>query len=238
MPLFALPDEHIFPDPELARDDGLLALGGDLHPARVLMAYSRGIFPWYSEGQPILWHSPDPRFVLFLSDFKVGRSLRRVLRRQEFSIRVDTAFSEVIAACGQVGHRGEEGTWITPAMAETYSRLHKLGFAHSFEAWQDDTLVGGLYGISLGRIFFGESMFATVSDASKVALVALVRQLLAWDFDLLDSQVHTDHLERFGGVEIPRARYLDLLADRVAEPTRKGPWALDVDLSAGIPCPD
>ena len=231
MPLFALPDEHIFPDPELAGDDGLLALGGDLHPARVLLAYSQGIFPWYSEGQPILWHSPDPRFVLFLSDFKVGRSLRRVLRRQDFSIRVDTAFSEVIAACALVDHRGEEGTWITPAMAEAYCRLHKMGFAHSFEAWQGDALVGGLYGISLGRIFFGESMFTRVSDASKVAFVALVRQLLAWNFDLLDSQVHTDHLERFGAVEIPRARYLDLLADRVAEPTRKGRWALEVDLS-------
>jgi len=227
MPLFALPEEHIFPDPELARDDGLLAVGGDLHPARVLLAYSQGIFPWYSEGQPILWHSPDPRFVLFLDEFETPRSLRRTVRKARFEIRSDTAFMQVVDACSRVPRVDQDGTWITSEMLEAYGTLHEMGFAHSVESWLDGQLVGGLYGVALGGVFFGESMFALESDASKVAFVHLVRQLQSWGVDLLDSQVHTDHLARFGARNIPRRAYLDLLAARLQEPTLRGCWKLD-----------
>lgn len=227
MPLFALPPEHIFPDPELAREDGLLAVGGDLHPGRLLLAYAQGIFPWYSEEQPILWHSPDPRFVLMLDEFELSRSLRRVVRKQPFEIRADTAFEDVIDACAAVARPEQDGTWITSEMRSAYVALHELGFAHSVESWLDGELQGGLYGVSLGGVFFGESMFARASDASKVALVHLVMQLRAWGFDLLDSQVHTEHLARFGGREIPRHHYLDLLHERMQVPSRKGVWTLE-----------
>jgi leucyl/phenylalanyl-tRNA--protein transferase len=227
MPLFALPDDHIFPDPELARDDGLLAVGGDLHPARLLLAYSQGIFPWYSEGQPILWHSPDPRFVLFLDEFEIPRSLRREVRKGTFEVRADTAFAQVVDACSRVPRVDQDGTWITDEMRDAYVTLHEMGFAHSVESWLDGALVGGLYGVGLGGVFFGESMFALESNASKVAFVHLVHQLKAWDCDLLDSQVHTEHLARFGGRNIPRRAYLDLLSARLQVSTRRGPWTLD-----------
>ena len=227
MPLFALPPEHIFPDPDLAREDGLLAVGGDLHPGRLLLAYAQGIFPWYSEGQPILWHSPDPRFVLMLDEFEVPRSLRRVVRKEVFEVRADTAFEAVIDACAEVDRPEQDGTWITSEMRSAYITLHELGFAHSIESWRDEELVGGLYGVSLGEVFFGESMFAFASDASKVALVHLVHQLRLWNFDLLDSQVHTEHLARFGGKEISRCDYLDLLRQRLNSPSRRGVWSLE-----------
>ena len=235
MPVFRLIAEHVFPSPELAREDGLLAVGGDLHPRRLLLGYSLGIFPWYSEGQPILWHAPDPRFVLQLDRLRVSRSLRKVLRKQPFELRLDSAFEQVITRCAGTHRPGQRGTWITPAMKRAYLELHRMGFAHSVEAWQGGRLVGGLYGVHLGRMFFGESMFADVSDASKVAFVALVRQLIAWDFDLLDSQVHTHHLERFGAENIPRARYLELLAERVAVADhRPGPWRFEPDVLAAL----
>ena len=232
MPVFSLPPEHVFPDPQLAREDGLLAVGGDLHPHRLLLAYAMGIFPWYSEGQPILWHSPDPRFVLVPGELRLQRSLKKVLRKHPFEIRMDTAFEQVIEGCAKARRPGQRGTWITRDMKEGYLELHRLGFAHSTEAWFEGQLVGGLYGVSLGSIYFGESMFARVDDASKVAFVVLVRQLSAWGFELVDSQVYTRHLARFGAREIPRRRYLSLLERGLKAPTRRGRWTLEVGYGA------
>ena len=227
MPIYALPNEILFPDPELADPSGLLAVGGDLQPSRLLQAYANGIFPWYSEGQPILWHSPDPRFVLFPRELRVSRSLRQTIRKDSFRITLDEAFEEVIERCAAVPRPGQDGTWITDEMIDGYIELHRLGLAHSAEAWSGGELVGGLYGVSLGSIFFGESMFADRSDASKVAFVTLVEQLLRWDFSLIDSQVHTYHLERFGSTEIPRTRYLRLLREALDTETRRGPWSFE-----------
>jgi len=229
VPIYALPDEHIFPDPDLADTTGLIAVGGDLHPRRVLRGYAAGIFPWYSEGQPILWHSPDPRFVLELPELRVGRTLRQAMNKRPYELKLDSAFGDVIAGCADSPRPGQDGTWITNDMEQTYNDLHDLGFAHSVEAWDGDELVGGLYGVSLGSIFFGESMFARASDASKIALVALVAQLRRWNFELLDSQVHTDHLARFGTREIPRREYLRRLRSCLRVPTREGAWAWDTD---------
>ena len=233
MPIFALPHEVLFPDPELADPSGLLAIGGDLQPQRLLQAYASGIFPWYSDGQPILWHSPDPRFVLFPGELRVSRSLRQAIRKGRYDISLDTAFEDVIRCCAKTHRPGQEGTWITNEMEEGYLELHRLGFAHSVEAWQDGELVGGLYGVSLGSIFFGESMFANRDDASKVAFVALVEQLIRWEFTLVDAQVHTDHLERFGTSEIPRSQYLTLLREALDSPTRRGTWAFDSEAGNG-----
>jgi len=206
--------EAPFPPVELAlRDpDGLLAVGGDLSPRRLLNAYRHGIFPWYSEGQPILWWSPDPRLVLFPDRLRVSRSLRKILRKEMFRITLDQAFPEVIRACA-APRAGDQGTWITPAMQAAYVRLHELGHAHSVEAWLEGKLVGGLYGVAIGRMFFGESMFSRVSAASKVAFVHLVRRLAAWGFGPIDCQVHTDHLARFGAEPVSRARFIDHLED-------------------------
>lgn len=224
MPIYALPEKHIFPDPELADESGLLAIGGDLDPARVLLGYSIGVFPWYSEGQPILWHSPDPRFVLNPHKLHVGRSLKQRMRQRPFKLSIDRAFPSVIQSCQKTPRPGQDGTWITGDMQDAYIALHEAGFAHSVEAWEGDELVGGLYGVSLGSVFFGESMFAKRPDASKIAFVALVRQLASWNFDLVDSQVHTEHLERFGAIEIDRRSYLDALRDCLQADTRCGPW--------------
>lgn len=214
----------MFPDPVLADDSGLLAVGGDLSPDRLLAAYSLGIFPWYSEHYPILWHSPDPRFVLPLDRLQINRSLRRALGRYE--VTFDTAFGDVIDACASVPREGQDGTWITPEMRDAYLTLHQLGFAHSVEAWRDGELAGGLYGVSLGAAFFGESMFHKRSDASKVVLVRLVERLHAWSFQLLDCQVHTAHVERLGAVNWSRDRFLKTLGQALAVPTRRGPWTL------------
>jgi leucyl/phenylalanyl-tRNA--protein transferase len=191
----------------LAEPNGLLALGGDLSPARLLAAYRRGIFPWYSVGQPILWWSPDPRAVLYPEAIRVPRSLGKLLRQNRFQVRVDTAFDAVVRACA-APRAHQDGTWITDEMAEAYGRLHRLGAAHSIEAWQGGELVGGLYGVAMGEVFFGESMFSRVRDASKVALVALCRL----GFRLIDAQVPSEHLFRMGAVEIPRSRFLSQLA--------------------------
>ena len=233
MPLFMLPPEHVFPDPVYAREDGLLAIGGDLDPDRLLRAYSHGIFPWYSEGQPILWHAPDPRFVLFTEEFHVGRSLKKTLRKRPFEIRMDTAFERVLLGCASANRPEQEGTWITREMHRAYTRLHKLGFAHSTEAWVGDDLVGGLYGVSLGGMYFGESMYAHQSDASKVAFVCLVAQLRRWGFDLIDSQVYTEHLARFGARDVPRSSFMKLLQERMDRTSRVGPWVLDEDIARG-----
>ncbi len=229
MPIYALPEAHIFPDPRAAEPRGLLAIGGDLHPDRLIKAYCLGIFPWYSDGQPILWHSPDPRFVLELDQLHVPRTLKQRARKQPYRITMDTAFDEVIGACADIPRLGQDGTWITDEMEQAYGELFELGFAHSVEAWIDEQLVGGLYGVSIGGIFFGESMFSRAADASKLAFVALVQQLKLWDFALLDSQVYTDHVGRFGAVEISRDRYLKRLAECLTHETRPGPWSFDRD---------
>jgi leucyl/phenylalanyl-tRNA--protein transferase len=229
VPIFALPDDHVFPDPRLADPSGLIAVGGDLHPERLLRAYALGIFPWYSEGQPILWHSPDPRFVLHLEDLHVPRTLRQRARHRPYTLKMDTDFDEVIEACATAPREGQDGTWITAEMEEAYIALHELGFAHSIEAWQDGELVGGLYGVALGGVFFGESMFARAPDASKLAFVALAQQLRRWGFALLDSQVHTHHVARFGAADIDRADYLRELREGLRRPTRRGRWAFEGD---------
>lgn len=227
MTVFRLPDAHVFPDPMLADPDGLLAVGGDLDPARVLLAYRSGIFPWYSEGQPLLWWSPDPRMVLRTSELRVRRSLAKVIRQQRFTITLDEAFDDVVEACAAVPRPGQQGTWITPDMRAAYTTLHHQGHAHSVEAWLDGRLVGGLYGVAVGRLFCGESMFAHVSDASKVAFATLVAQLERWGFPLVDCQVHTDHLENFGATEVPRRVFLGAVSSLVDAPGREGRWHLD-----------
>lgn len=228
MPVFRLDDRLVFPPVHLA-EDGLLALGGDLRPERLLLGYTQGIFPWYAENLPILWHSPDPRMVMTTRDLLVQRSLRKAIKKRPYEIRIDTAFEQVLRGCAESPRPGQTGTWLIPEMIDAYMKLHDLGFAHSFEAWKGDELVGGLYGVSLGAAFFGESMFAKATDASKIAFVASVRQLDAWKIGLIDCQVHTEHLERFGAYEIPRLEYLQLLTSALDEPTRRGKWKLELD---------
>ncbi len=211
MPVYLLTDELVFPDAENATEEGILAVGGDLRPERLLLAYCSGIFPWYSDGEPIIWWSPDPRFVLFPGELKVSRSMRKILRQGVFSITFDKAFERVIAECKKMKRKGQRGTWITPEMQKAYIRLNKLGFAHSVEAWKDGELAGGLYGVSLGKVFFGESMFSRVSNASKTCLITLVEHLAKDGFELIDSQIYTRHLETLGAREIPRSEYLILI---------------------------
>lgn len=227
MPVFELTDECVFPPPQLARSDGLLAIGGDLSQERLLLAYRLGIFPWYNEGDPILWWSPDPRLVLMLRDLHVSRRLERTLRQGAFRVTLDTAFARVIEACASVRGPGREDTWITPDMMRAYTALHDAGHAHSVECWRDDELVGGMYGVSLGACFFGESMFSLVADASKIALVILLRQLDAWGFDFLDCQVTTEHMLRFGAKEIPRTEFLARLLMALRKPPRHGQWRFE-----------
>ncbi|HMR02531.1 MAG TPA: leucyl/phenylalanyl-tRNA--protein transferase [Candidatus Competibacter phosphatis] len=224
-------DNQPFPHPDraLTEPDGLLAAGGNLTPRRLLRAYRMGIFPWYSADQPILWWSPDPRLVLLPECLKVSRSLRKTLRKGLFAITADTAFEQVVAACAGP-RQGEPGTWITSEMFRAYCRLHRLGHAHSIETWQQGELVGGLYGVSLGRIFYGESMFSWISDASKIALVALAAQLQRWEFAVIDCQVTTAHLLSMGAVDIPRSSFLQLLECYCPQPGQPGPWRLDADL--------
>jgi len=227
MPIYRLGADLAFPPPDAADPSGLLAVGGDLTPERLLLAYAMGIFPWYDDDQPILWHSPDPRLVLVPGDLVVSRSLRRLLRRSPFEVVVDGDFEAVIRSCADAPRRNDPGTWITSEMIDAYCRLFELGFAHSVEARVDGELVGGLYGVSLGGCFFGESMFTHASDASKVAFATLVRQLERWDFDLVDCQVCTEHLVRFGARPWPRGRFLAALDASLARPTRRGRWAFD-----------
>lgn len=198
-----------FPDPRTATEEGLVAYGGDLSPSRLMLAYRMGIFPWYSQGDPILWWSPDPRLIMELGEFKLHRSLRKKLGK--FEISFDTAFSEVIRECARAPRRGQKGSWIVPEMIEAYETLHALGHAHSIEAYQDGLLVGGLYGVCVGRVFCGESMFAKVSDASKAAFAALVNKLTEWGFDFIDCQVPTEHLKSLGAKEVSREIFLQRL---------------------------
>ena len=206
--------------------NGLLAAGGDLSTERLLNAYGRGIFPWFGDNDPVLWWSPDPRMVLWLRDLHVSRSLRRTIRTAHYSVTFDTAFLEVMAGCAEP-REAEDGTWITPGMMEAYGRLAARGYAHSVEAWSEGELAGGLYGVALGRMFYGESMFSRRADASKVALVFLARQLERWGFELIDCQMSTAHLASLGAREIPRTEFLQHV-DRLARlPAVPSPWAPD-----------
>ena len=214
-----------FPDPRAAEPHGLLAVGGDYRADILLEAYERGIFPWPSEELPFAWFSPDPRMVLLPEDLRVSRSLRRTIRQRAFELRFDTAFADVARKCARAPRPGQEGTWIRPELREGFEELHRLGHAHSLEAWRDGRLVGGLYGLAIGSAFCGESMFFEEPDASKVAFVGLVSTLHAWGFDLIDCQVHTPHLERFGAVEWPRDLFLDALAEARTRRIRPGSWA-------------
>jgi len=222
------PTDLRFPPTDFASPEGLLAVGGDLRAERLLEAYRHGIFPWYNDGQPILWWSPDPRAVLFPDKLKVSRSLRKTIRRGDFTVTFDTRFAEVMQQCAAPRQQHPQGgTWITPEMFEAYVRLHDLGYAHSVESWRDGVLVGGLYGVSLGGAFFGESMFARTTDASKVALVWLLRQLQVWGFRLVDCQLPSPHLSSLGAEEIRRGEFLDHLANALILADRRGPWCFD-----------
>jgi leucyl/phenylalanyl-tRNA--protein transferase len=214
-----------FPPPERANEHGLLAVGGDLSPERVLLAYRSGIFPWYDEGLPILWHSPDPRCVLLAGELHVGRTLRRVVRQGVYEVRYDSAFQRVVRACATAPRPGQDGTWITGDMEDAYVRLHELGYAHSVESWQGGELAGGLYGVSLGSMFFGESMFALEPNASKVALVTLATRVARWGFRVIDAQVPTPHTLALGARLWPRSKYLVALREALEHPTRRGSWA-------------
>jgi leucyl/phenylalanyl-tRNA---protein transferase len=220
--------EIAFPDVELAlRDpDGLLALGGDLSIPRLLHAYRLGIFPWFGPRQPILWWSPDPRLVLYPRDLHISRSLAKTLRRGRFHVTLDRDFKAVIEQCG-APRQGQTGTWITPEMQAAYIDLHTAGYAHSVECWLGGELAGGLYGVAIGRIFFGESMFARVTDASKVAFVRLVRQLQRQEFRLIDCQVHTPHLASLGAISIPRREFVRILGESCGGQYAPGCWTLD-----------
>ena len=231
MTVYRLGPELAFPLPEEADSSGLLAVGGDLSPERLLLAYSLGIFPWYDDSQPILWHAPDPRTVLLPEALHVSQRLRRQLRSGAWEVRLDTAFERVIRACAAVPRRDQDGTWITPDMIAGYDRLFELGFAHSAETWQDGELVGGVYGVSLGGCFFGESMFTLRPNASKVAFAKLVQQLRCWEFDLVDCQIPTGHLARFGAVEWSRLQFGEHLERSLRRPTRRGRWQLESEIS-------
>ncbi len=216
----------------MSREDGLLALGGDLCLERLLLAYRMGIFPWYSHGEPILWWSPDPRLVLYPDALHVSRSLTKILKQGRFVVTLDRDFPQVIAACAGTPRENQPGTWITKDMMDAYCRLHEAGFAHSVEVWNRNALAGGLYGVSLGKCFFGESMFARQDNASKVGLVTLVHLLQTWSFHLIDCQVTTRHLVRLGAREISRKQFLTELKQALKSPTRKGKWEAGGSLSS------
>lgn len=211
MPVYRLTKKLAFPPPERAEDDGLLAVGGDLSVERLLLAYSMGIFPWYSDGYPILWWSPDPRLVLIPRELKVSKTLKQTVRQGRFRVSTNEAFEKVIRGCATAKRKDEQGTWITEDMIKAYIRLHHAGHAHSVESWDGDELAGGLYGVMMGRAFFGESMFAKKTDASKVAFAVYAEELARKGFELIDCQVTTEHLKRFGAKEIPRAEFLKRL---------------------------
>lgn len=221
-PVLLASEDYPFPNPENSDKQGLLAYGGDLSPPRLLAAYRQGIFPWFEPGRPILWWSPNPRLLLFPHDFKMTRSLQQRLK-QAYRITIDENFSDVIRACASVDTRSGN-TWITGDMEQAYSELHQLGFAHSLEVWHEDELVGGLYGISLGRAFFGESMFHYERDASKIALYALCQTLIEWDFDFIDCQLPTAHLQRLGAKIVSRPEFLHRLKQTLEFPSRIGKW--------------
>ncbi|MDY6862776.1 MAG: leucyl/phenylalanyl-tRNA--protein transferase [Thermodesulfobacteriota bacterium] len=224
MPVFFLSENKVFPPPELARKDGLLAVGGDLSEERLILAYRMGIFPWFSDDSPILWWSPDPRLVLFPDELHISERLKRIVKKNFFEVSFDKAFKDVIESCAKVHRKRQAGTWIGKEMIDAYCKLHYSGFAHSIECWQEGNLAGGLYGVSLGKVFFGESMFTKISNASKVAFIKLVQKIKEWDFTLIDCQVTTRHLMSFGARDIPRRKFLKILNHALKSPTYCGSW--------------
>jgi len=227
-------NKNYFPPLEQALPDGLLAAGGDLSVERLLSAYQKGIFPWFNKNNPILWWSPDPRMVLYTDSMVISKSLRKTIRKQNFTITFDTAFNDVMTSCSlprpSQDLPEDDCSWIHPEMIAAYNKLHELGYAHSVECWQDTALVGGLYGISIGKMFFGESMFSKVSDSSKVALATLCQQLSRWNMPLIDCQVHSDHLASLGALEIPRPEFISHLNTLIKQPPPSLPWVLDADI--------
>lgn len=221
---YLLSDFLAFPDPREADPDGLIAIGGDLSPERLILAYSNGIFPWYEANSPILWWSPDPRMVLIPEEIRISHSMKQRIRKSDFEIRIDTAFEAVIQNCAMINGRDDDGTWITNDMIEAYCKLHELGLAHSVETWKSGQLAGGLYGVSLGLAFFGESMFYRETDASKVALVYLARMLAQMGFKMIDVQQETEHLKSMGARSVPRNEFLDLLKEAMRFETLQGNW--------------
>ena len=219
----SLPRTYTFPPLEAASPEGLLAVGGDLNPDRLLSAYRQGVFPWFSDGQPILWWSPDPRAILYPADLHISRSLRKSLRTQGFAVTADRAFDDVIQRCAE-SRNAREGTWITSGMQEAYCTLHRMGYAHSVETWQNGQLVGGLYGLAIGKAFFGESMFSQITDASKTALVALSVSLTAGGYHFIDCQVVSEHLNSLGAKAVPRYRFSSELKQAVETPVNETPW--------------
>lgn len=216
--------DYIFPNPKLASKAGLLAYGGDLSPNRLLTAYRKGIFPWYSEGDPILWWSPDPRLLLDPFSFKVSKSFRKILKKSPFEVRFDTNFQETLLGCAKTVRKNQQGTWLLPPMQEAYKTLHEMGFAHSVEVYEGGNLVGGLYGVCMGKAFFGESMFSRTSNASKVALKALSDVLAHRGYDFIDCQLKTEHLVGLGAVEVSRDTFLKKLHDTLQKPSDLGSW--------------
>ncbi len=226
MPVYLLPNEPVFPDANEAEEEGLLAIGGDFSVDRLLNAYASGIFPWFvHEGDPY-WFSPNPRLVLFPDKLKISKSLQRVIRTGRFEVKLDTDFEEVIRHCARIKRAHEPDTWISDEFILGYTHLHTKGFAHSVACYENGVIVGGLYGISLGRAFFGESMFFTMPNASKVALYHLVQLLLKWEFQFVDCQVKTEHFLRMGAMLMPRTEYLELLEKAIKFPTKRGTWSL------------
>lgn len=225
MTVYRLSQDLIFPDPQEADDDGLLAVGGDLSPSRVLLAYHYGIFPWYSDDQPYMWWSPNPRMLLFPQQFHVSKTLKRKLKSERYQVRFDTKFETVIRACAEIPRSHEKGTWITEEMMEVYTELHRMGYGHSVEVYDDGKLIGGQYGLSLGKAFFGESMFSYEKDGSKIAFANLAALLKIWDFDFIDCQLPTDHLKSLGAAEVPRTEYLQRLDETLGFEHHRCSWS-------------
>ncbi len=225
MPVYKIPDELIFPDPELAEEDGLLGVGGDLSPERLLLAYGNGIFPWFSKGEPIMWWSPDPRCVLYPDRLRISTSLRQALKKENYEIRFDTCFEDVVRHCAETKRKGQGGTWITKEMQQAYIRLHELGFAHSTEVLMDGKLAGGLYGVSIGSTYSGESMFHLRPEASKIALYFLVERLKGWGYPFIDCQVTNPHLLSLGAEKMRRKEFLERLRKLIAEPGDDRTWS-------------
>lgn len=220
-----LDESHTFPPTSTASEEGIVALGGDLHPERLLQAYANGIFPWFDEESVILWWAPNPRCVLHVDQIKVSKSMCQLLRKKPFTITADTAFEQVIAHCQKIERPDQEGTWITNDMLQSYTRLHQMGYAHSVEVWRNEELVGGLYGLSLGNMFFGESMFSKQSNASKVAFITMVQQLKSKGFEYIDCQVENGHLTSLGATEVSREFFEIQLDKSLQNPTQKGSWS-------------
>jgi leucyl/phenylalanyl-tRNA--protein transferase len=224
MPIFRLSDELAFPDPSYAEEEGILAIGGDLSVDRLILAYANGIFPWPRKNAPLLWWSPDPRMVLYPEDYIPSKSLMQLIRSNKFTHSYDKDFASVIRECATIARKGQDGTWITRDMVKAYLKLHREGFAHSVETWYKGELVGGLYGVSLGKAFFGESMFFKKRDASKFAFYHLIKALKIWSFKLIDAQQDTPHMRSLGAISIPREEFMEKLEDAVSHPTYKGNW--------------